>query len=564
MKTYLSLFAFCLIILSLASCSQYMSKTELDKKAIERKVLATITEPPKNYLPPEKYKPIKNILPNEQPISPKFLSKVSISFSESAPINKVLIEIAKQLGISIVVSSKIKSPVEFNAKDRQFIEVIADLCEMSKLRYKIKGSTVHIEPDKPYLKLYNLQFLSMARHGSSELSTTPDMFKSKNKKEDDNMTINGSNNTIKGETNVDFWQELEFTLNAIINANDPHGLQKPVSIHKQGGLMSITATERQHRLISTYINALKMTATSQVLIEAKIFEVTLNDKFKSGIDWQSGMSSQIIGVPTGASIQDASVNILSGDANLYTLGYTSKNISSILKFIEGFGSVRTLSNPRITVMNNQTAVLKVAKNEIFFQIKFTHNTKNETATTSRDYVTAESKMQAVPIGLIMAVQPAINLETGEVILTIRPTISRVVSVKKDPAISVLASQLTQNNTTDTAKLSSILNSICSEVPVVEVREIDSILKVQSGQGIIMGGLMQENTDRKNYGIPATDKMPVLSEITRGRSRTNDVTELVIFLRVHIVPNENITIDAADKRIFKSYSNDPRPIHFSGD
>lgn len=170
-----------------------------------------------------------------------------------------------------------------------------------------------------------------------------------------------------------------------------------------------------------------------------------------------------------------------------------------------------------------------------------------------------SKIQTVPIGIIVTVQPAVNLETGDVILTIRPTISRVTNVKRDPAVSIIASNI-NGDKANTAVNSALSNSICSEIPVVEVREMDSILKVKSGQGIVMGGLMQENTNRKDFGIPGTSNIPIIGDITRGRSRDSEVTELVILLRVHIMPQDNQNIDAADKRLLNSYSNDPRPIN----
>jgi general secretion pathway protein D len=158
----------------------------------------------------------------------------------------------------------------------------------------------------------------------------------------------------------------------------------------------------------------------------------------------------------------------------------------------------------------------------------------------------------------LTVQPAINLEAGYVILTIRPTISRVTNVKQDPAVSIIAGNI-NNNKANAAVNNTLSNSICSEIPIVEIRELDSVIKVRSGQGIVMGGLMQENTNRKNFGMPGTSNIPIIGDITRGRSRSSEVTELVILLRVHIIPQDGLNIDAADSRLFKSCSDDPRPI-----
>ncbi|MDR1032057.1 MAG: type II and III secretion system protein [Holosporales bacterium] len=197
------------------------------------------------------------------------------------------------------------------------------------------------------------------------------------------------------------------------------------------------------------------------------------------------------------------------------------------------------------------------RTKCFFKIEFERYQANQA--NSQERVNVSSKIQTVPIGIIVTVQPAVNLETGDVILTIRPTISRVTNVKRDPAVSIIASNI-NGDKANTAVNSALSNSICSEIPVVEVREMDSILKVKSGQGIVMGGLMQENTNRKDFGIPGTSNIPIIGDITRGRSRDSEVTELVILLRVHIMPQDNQNIDAADKRLLNSYSNDPRPIN----
>jgi general secretion pathway protein D len=370
------------IMAVLSGCGKYLDSTELDRKAITRESMSDLLSPPDKYDQPRPYVPVKSILPVEAPIDARFHSKVSVCLTEGAPLGSVLLETARQFGISLIISSRINSPVDFTAQDKEFVEVVEDICDIGDLRYTIKGRTVRIEPDTPYLRIYNLQFLSMSRRGSNAVSTTTDIFA---KSPDQAASSNGSNSAIQGESSVDFWQELELTLNSIIGQKDQ------ISLHKQGGLISVRATARQHKIISAYIHALKATATSQVLIEAKVLEVTLSDKFKGGIDWQGGRSGLIFGMPTGASVQDSSVNVKTGDASLYTFGQTSRNISNIIKFIEGFGSVRTLSNPRITVMNNQTAVLKVAKNEVFFKIEFERYQANQA--NSQERVNVSSKIQ---------------------------------------------------------------------------------------------------------------------------------------------------------------------------
>jgi general secretion pathway protein D len=206
------------------------------------------------------------------------------------------------------------------------------------------------------------------------------------------------------------------------------------------------------------------------------------------------------------------------------LGFRDKNLSTIAHFIEHFGRVRTLSNPRLTVMNNQTAILKVAKNEIFFRIEYNRNFSN--SATGRDSDFTASHIQTVPIGLVMTVQPAIDLETGQVILTLRPTISRIADTREDPAVAYIA----RTGATGVAQTTTVK----SMVPVVEVREMDSVLTLYSGDVALLGGLMQERNKNAQSGVPGTREAPLLGDLLNAHEQETEVTELIILLRVRIL------------------------------
>jgi general secretion pathway protein D len=188
-------------------------------------------------------------------------------------------------------------------------------------------------------------------------------------------------------------------------------------------------------------------------------------------------------------------------------------------------------------MNNQPAMLKVATNEVFFHLEFDRYFQ---ADGKPDVENVSSDPLTIPIGLVMVVQPSINLQTGEITLALRPSISRVQREVEDPAVAMKSNQ-----------------SVKSTIPVVQVREIDSVLKIKSGQVVVMGGLMEDCARYDTASVPDLESIPFFGEFVKGKSDEQHLVELVIFLTAHIA--EDPYIDAADERLYNCYVEDPRPL-----
>ncbi len=330
----------------------------------------------------------------------------------------------------------------------------------------------------------------------------------------------------------------------------PHKPKSYFSIHKQGGLLTVFATQKIQRRVSAYLEQLKIAASSQVLIEAKIIEVTLNHEFKSGINWARLNGRR--GLQLQASFADMSKNTMHADPtqgaqNLFSIGAVGSNFSGILNLLEEFGSAKTLSSPRLTVMNNQAAILKVAQNQVYFRLNYDKQNPNNLTPGGSS---VSSTIQTIPIGLIMAVQPSINLETGEVILFLRPTISKFSKIVSDPAVNIAYN----------ANLSTggdNLPAPSSTVPVVEVREIDSVMKLQDGEIGILGGLMEVSAHEDTDDIPGISEIPVIKDMFGARNKGEKVVELVILFKVRVERGGQTSVDAADMRLQDDYIADPR-------
>jgi MSHA type pilus biogenesis protein MshL len=511
-------------------------------------------------------------LKTDKQIPAVFLQTVSVTVSENQSLKPVFIELAKQAGIDLQLDPQISSHFVFSAKSQPFINVIEDMCSLGNLRYKIIGKAIRIEVDSPYVENYNVQFLNLARSSQNRISIATDVFSNMGANTNANKVPidNGSNSSVNVASTSDFWLELENNLKIILGHRNSVSMPTPsaslgpalpqppetvnYSLHKQAGIVSVFGTAKHHKEVKNYLKHLRIAASSQVLIEAKIVEVNLKEEFKSGINWQK------IGThgdwQFNAKFGDLSQNSRFHDptsptTNLVNIGATGTNFSSILQALQEFGASRTLSSPRLTVMNNQTAILKVAQNQVYFRINYD---KQFSTAVQQQSVNISSDIQTVPIGLVMSVQPSIDPETNEIILFLRPTISRLNQAVRDPAVDIAYNA----NIGAGTSASELIKPHPSLVPVVEVREIDSVLRVKDGEIAILGGLMEIRSTQDNAKLPFLGDITLVKELFSSHSEGDLVVELVILLKASIL-EDAAAPDNADKRLLQNYIRDPRPL-----
>jgi len=317
------------------------------------------------------------------------------------------------------------------------------------------------------------------------------------------------------------------TAGAAQGRNAPSVIANP-----EGGLLSVRATSRQHEKVQEFLDIIMSTAKRQVLIEATIIEVKLSDQYQQGINWARINDNGKLGQGQVGTTPLPSGVAPKGSAGIFIFDYANPttrfgNITATIQLLESFGKVKVLSSPKISVLNNQTALLKVVDNSIFFTLKVTPAVLTSTGTIATP-ATYESKVETVPVGFVMSVTPQISAE-DEVTLNVRPTITRIVDYVEDPN-----PELSKQN-------------VKSRVPVIQAREMESILKVQSGQVAVMGGLMQDSVDNKKDSIPWIGSVPVLGSLFSYRNETASKTELVIFLRPVVVKDASLAGDYRNYR-----------------
>lgn len=299
-----------------------------------------------------------------------------------------------------------------------------------------------------------------------------------------------------------------------------------VFANKETGVLIVRATSRQHEKIQQFIDQVMSAAKRQVLIEATIVEVRLSDAYKQGINW-SYLRNNAKGFRFN---QTGTAGLPSANPlNIFTINYDNAtsaqgNLAAGISLLESFGNVKVLSSPKLSVMNNQTATLKVAENKVYFTVK-ADTTTNSTGLALTTYTTTP---QSVSVGFIMNVTPQIS-DSNEVTINVRPTITRITGYVNDPNPSLATA------------------GVINRVPEIQTREMESIIKVDNGQIAVMGGLMQDEINNLTDAIPTVSSIPIIGNLFRNHNDVNTKTELVIFLRPIVIKDASIHGDYSDYR-----------------
>jgi MSHA biogenesis protein MshL len=310
-----------------------------------------------------------------------------------------------------------------------------------------------------------------------------------------------------------------------------------VIANAETGVISVRATNKQHEKVQEFIDRVMGSAKKQVLIEATIVEVQLSDGFQAGIDWRRlGTSAKGSGftfsqelnagnfTTGGLTSRATGGGIVAGYFNpVSSLG----DIAASIRLLKQFGDTKVLSSPKLMVLNNQTAVLKVVDNLVYFTVQAQQTTGT---TTSQPFTTVTTTPNTVPVGVVMSVTPQIN-DSGAVNINVRPTISSLIRYVPDPNPDLVA-----------------INN--QGIPEIRTREMESMLQINSGSTAVLGGLMQDEIQRNSDQVPGLSNIPGVGNVFKGRDEVNKKTELVIFLRPTVISSASLESD--ELQSYKQY------------
>ncbi|MBE9607757.1 pilus (MSHA type) biogenesis protein MshL [Chitinilyticum piscinae] len=313
----------------------------------------------------------------------------------------------------------------------------------------------------------------------------------------------------------------EFQLKQARIKREEYKRSNQVIINPESGIVLVRASQKDQRKVAEFLALLQSAAQRQVLIEATIVEVNLGDQYQAGVDW-----SKLASAGSGWSFSQQLLGQNLGSAPFAAVSFNSGSFDMTIKLLEQFGRTRVLSSPKVIALNNQTAVMKVVQEQVYFTIKATPGQSADGVVIPPTY---ESELHTVPVGLVMQVTPQIA-ETGSIALNVRPTITSISSYVADPGVAIIAASNKSN--------------IQSLIPVTQVREFDSTLKVPSGQTAVLGGLIQESMSTDRQGIPFLSKIPTVGDLFSYRDDRVGKSELIVFLRPVLVRDASMSGDLA--------------------
>ncbi len=454
------------------------------------------------------------------------------------PVKDVLFALARDAGVNVDVSGDLQGNVTINAIDQTLPQILDRISRQTSIRYTLDNGTLLVLPDAPYWQNYRVDYVNITRSSEGEVTVATQIATAGGSVNKDSESGgggesagNGSNTKVKNITDNSFWVGLAGNLRQLITgkAQGAEGVTEgddPVVMNAMAGIVSVRGTSLQHQQIEAYIDQISNNARRQVLIEVTVVEVELNDQYQAGVDWSKVSSNGGLGKDGVSLISDLTGGNLAA-APVFTMTYNNfdadgSGFAGAVKLLAEFGDTKVLSTPRVMTLNNQTALLKVVDERVYFTITSETVESTVIGVPARTIITSE--INTVPVGFVMSVTPQIN-QNGNVSLNVRPTLTRILGFVIDPAPRLLK--------VDFDNL----------VPELHVSEIESLLEVADGQTVVMGGLMQDRSKKQRDGIPGLSRIPLVGDLFSYRNDEVTKSELVLFIRPTVIRSAGVGQEA---------------------
>jgi len=481
-------------------------------------------------------------------------------------VQDLLFALARDAKLNVDIHQGITGSVTLNAIDQTLPQLLDRISKQVDMRYELDGQTLSVMRDTPYLRTYKVDYISASRNVKMQSSASTQFGGGGGPAGGGSGSGTGTTATIDVVSNNQLWDQIVQNLKDILQETDkvipltagaaaagqaaaqpaaaaaapsqaapaapalPNiNFREAASVigNRESGVLFVRASSRQHEKVQEFLDQVLASARRQVLVEATIAEVQLNNLYQRGIDWSRLRAP---GQSTGFTFQQsptgtpAAVDTITGFRVGYASGTGLNVVLTALKLLESFGDVRVLSSPKISVLNNQTALLRVTRDIVYFTI--TPASTPVTVVGGAGGIIVPPSFTTTPNiaaeGLMMSVLPQIN-DADIVVLNVRPTIRRRIDFAVDPNPALSAA--TPNR-----------------IPVFETREMDSILRMQSGQTAVLGGLMQDQMLNTEDTIPGVNRIPGIGQLFAQHDNTIRKTELVIFLRATVIRDASVEGD----------------------
>ncbi|MBL8481023.1 MAG: pilus (MSHA type) biogenesis protein MshL [Rhodocyclaceae bacterium] len=452
---------------------------------------------------------------------------------------------------SMVVHPEVSGTLTLNLKDVTVREALDTIRELYGYDYRVQGSRLMVLPLGLQTRVFQINYLAGRRQGMTDMRVTSGSISAAQTNQSGaaaaatplplpaSSTPGGAQRTqdssrIHTTTDTDFWADLTSALRLIVGAEQGRN----VIVNAHSGVILVKAYPAELRQVERYLQATQVVVERQVMLEAKILEVQLSDGFQAGINWSYfgsngshraslGANANTLPLPGGGVVSSSSVGGTLGEtlgaglaaaagrtaSGLFGLAFQTGSFSALLQFLQTQGSVQVLSSPRIATINNQKAVLKVGTDEFFVtNVSTTTNTAGNNTTTSPTIT-----VQPFFSGIALDVTPQID-EDNHIILHVHPS------------ISVVAEKTKQLNL-------GTLGNFTLPLASSNVNETDSVVRVQDGHVVAIGGLMTQSDSRGHTRVPGLGDVPVAGALFGNKNDASSKRELVILLKPTLIRSE---------------------------
>jgi general secretion pathway protein D len=553
---------------------------------------------------------VSNFVPPPQPVVKPQTYSVVVN---EVPVKELLNALARDTKQNIDIHPQLQGLVSLNAIDETLPSILERVARQVNMRFRQEGGTIVVSPDTPYMKTYRVNYVNVTRNVSSTVNVTGEVGGGSTGSASaggshaatgaagagsGSAGTGGSRTTVTSTTSNDFWEQLRDNIRAIListgkiaaNAEErarvaeearaarDEALKRAEAVARAGpgaaelmrnafpptlrpgspllqsdagtdviinpisGTISVLATERQQQLVQQHLDSITNAVQRQVLIEATIVEVRLADAFQAGVDLQKLATNggfaiaSLMGAGPAFTAAAAGAGAVTGGLTITRSPATgsSSNITATIRLLQEFGNTRVLSSPKVMAINNQTALLKHVDNLVYFEVQAQPGVVSNGVVAPTTFSTIA---KTVSVGVVLGVTPQIN-EDGRVTLTVRPTVSRLLGPgKQDPNPNLCG-------------LAATGGCLTNLVPEIQVRELESVLQVASGQTIVLGGLMEDDATFNREQIPLAANVPVAGELLRFRNERVQKRELIIFVRPTVITNP--TIESDELKFFQRF------------
>jgi MSHA biogenesis protein MshL len=477
-------------------------------------------------LPPPALEPSTLSAPDRSPRPPalRLLQEGRFTLDvQGADLRGLLAGLVRSSPFSLVVSPEVSGEVTADLRAVSLYDILEQVVVPRGYAYQVSDALIRVGPPRLESRTYHVAYPSYKREGNSDLTlngaieTAPDLGTGTT-----STAADASASTLATTQQLDFWGELKTSLDALVTRGATDG-ERQVLVAEQSGLVVVRAEPDVLAEVEDLLSEMEHSNQQQVLIDTRIVEVTLSDDLDLGVDLEfarsfkgstSGALARLIDPTRRAAVITTNISpaLVNGG---FTFGIASDSLSARLRALAAQTDVRVVSTPRVATLNNHKALIKVVRNQVFFVAETDVQIVEGVGTS----VTTEFVPRVIPIGVTLDVTPRIS-EEHEITLHIHPSVSEIVAVQNQPS--------TDPNALQTGSL-----------PVVDLRETDTVVRVRDGETIVIGGLMRSRNLDQESKVPFLGDLPLLGHFFRSTNVEELRTELIILLTPRVLEGPRV-------------------------